>query len=171
MGKTDSILSKDKIRYGDGKPPKMLVFFRKAQNSSNILSKWIYRILFGFCKHRCLCDISINLNLGEGAYFGHPYCIVINPKTVIGKNVSIHNGVTIGKENRGTRKGTPIIGNKVWIGANAVIVGKITIGNDVLIAPNAFVNFDIPDHSIVIGNPAKIVYRKNATEHYSTNTV
>lgn len=80
-------------------------------------------------------------------------------------------GVTIGKTNRGNRQGVPIIGNDVWIGTNAVLVGKIKIGNDVLIAPNSYVNIDIPDHSIVIGNPCKIINQMNATEGYITNRI
>lgn len=57
----------------------------------------------------------------------------------------------------------------MWIGTNAVVVGKITIGDDVLIAPGAFVNFDVSPHSIVVGNPAKIISRENATEKYIEN--
>lgn len=82
------------------------------------------------------------------------------------KNCNIAQNVTIGMENRGKRKGCPTIGDKVRIGAGAVVVGKITIGDDVLIAPNSFVNCDVPSHSIVLGNPCKIVYRENATEGY-----
>jgi serine O-acetyltransferase len=76
------------------------------------------------------------------------------------------NGVTIGQANRGSLKGTPVIGDDVWVGANAVIVGNIKIGNDVLIAPGAFVNFDVPDHSVVIGNPGQIRKHKHATKGY-----
>lgn len=110
-------------------------------------------------------------NIGGGLYIGHPYCITINEKAVIGKNVNIHKGVTIGQENRGERKGTPVIGDEVWIGINSTIVGAIHIGNDVLIAPNAFVNCDIPDHSIVFGNPCIIKPKNNATEGYINNKV
>ena len=78
-------------------------------------------------------------------------------------------GVTIGYERRGERQGNPTIGNKVWIGSNAIIVGKIFIGNNVLIAPGSFVNFDVPDDSIVLGNPGKIIPKKNATEGYVIN--
>ena len=106
-----------------------------------------------------------------GTYFGHPTGITINPEVIIGNNVNIHKGVTIGRENRGKRKGTPVIGDDVWIGINSTIVGAVKIGNDVLIAPNAFVNFDVPDHSIVIGNPAKIIHRDSATEGYINNRV
>jgi virginiamycin A acetyltransferase len=68
-------------------------------------------------------------------------------------------------------KGDTVVGNDVWIGINSTLVGKITIGNDVLIAPNSFVNFDVPDHSIVVGNPAKIIHKENATENYINNTI
>ena len=97
--------------------------------------------------------------------------IIINPKTILGKNINIATGTVIGQENRGKRKGTPIIGNEVWIGANAVIVGNIKIGNDVLIAPLSYVNFDVPDHSIVVGNPAKIISKEFATKDYINNKI
>ena len=95
----------------------------------------------------------------------------MNPNASIGQNCNIYNGVTIGKEKRDKLEGNPTLGNQVWIGANAVIVGKINIGNDVMIAPCAFVNFDVPDHSIVLGNPAKIIQKENATEGYIKNMV
>ena len=64
---------------------------------------------------------------GGGLYIGHPYNITINSEVVIGENVNIHKGVTIGQENRGKRKGCPVIGNKVWIGVNATIVGAVMV--------------------------------------------
>jgi serine O-acetyltransferase len=74
--------------------------------------------------------------------------------------------VNIGQMNRRNKTGCPKIGNRVFIGAGDVIVGKIVIGDNVLIAPNAFVNFDVPDNSIVIGNPAVVKYHAIATEGY-----
>lgn len=71
----------------------------------------------------------------------------------------------------GGRQGTPVIGNEVWIGINAAIVGKVTIGDDVLIAPNSYVNCDVPSHSIVFGNPCTIKHRENATEGYINRKV
>lgn len=62
--------------------------------------------------------------------------------------------------------GVPTIGNDVWIGPNAVIVGKINIGDNVLIAANSYVNFDVPSNSIVIGNPGRIIPSAKATEGY-----
>ena len=95
----------------------------------------------------------------------------IHPDAKIGKNVNVGTGVTIGFENRGARKGAPIIADNCWIGANSVIVGNVKIGEDVMIAPLTFVNFDVPAHSIVIGNPAKIIYKENATKDYIQNKV
>lgn len=109
--------------------------------------------------------------VGEGLFLGHPFCIDVNAGAVIGSNCNIGKCVTIGRENRGKREGAPTLGNAVWVGSGAVIVGRITIGNDVLIAPNSYVNMDVPAHSIVIGNPARIIPRENATEGYVNNTV
>ena len=67
--------------------------------------------------------------------------------------------------------GIPVIGDKVWIGVNATIVGAIKVGNDVLIAPNTYVNCDVPDHSIVFGNPCIIKHRDNATGGYINRTI
>lgn len=114
--------------------------------------------------------MASSAEIGKGLYIGHPYGITVNPKSKIGSNVNLHKGVTIGQENRGPRKGAPTIGNFVWIGINATVVGKITIGDDVLIAPNAYVNCDVPSHSIVFGNPCVIKHRDHATENYINNT-
>ena len=132
--------------------------------------QWYYRWRLKHMMLRYGLEIPWNLKVGKGLYLGHAYNITINPNAVIGEWCNLHKGVTIGQQNRGYRKGSPIIGNRVWIGVNATVVGKVTIGDDVLIAPNAFVNFDVPSHSVVVGNPAQIHYRKNATEGYINHT-
>lgn len=81
--------------------------------------------------------------------------IAINHMSEIGENCTIYKGVTIGGD-VGKKKGAPKIGNKVWIGSNAAVVGNITIGNNVLIAANSYVNFSVPDNSVVFGNPGVI---------------
>lgn len=60
----------------------------------------------------------------------------------------------------------PTIGDEVWIGVKATIVGKVSIGDDVLIAPNTFVNCDIPSRSVVFGNPCIIKHKDNAAKGY-----
>ena len=84
---------------------------------------------------------------------------------MLGNNVNLHKGCTIGRVNRGD-VGSPHIGDNVFIGINATVVGNIHIGNDVLIAPNSYVNTNVPDHSVVIGNPAVIHHKENATSGY-----
>lgn len=87
--------------------------------------------------------------------------IVINPDAIIGKNFNISQGCLVGMA-QGKIKGLPVIGDNVWMSANSTIIGGVHIGNDVLIAPGAFVNFDVPDNSIVIGNPGKIITKQES---------
>lgn len=165
----------DIARYGTAKIGKFNkrfhYYFRKNQTCKTPLLKYWYRFAFSRLVSKRGIEISRNTNIGKGLYIGHSYNITVNPKAAIGNNCNLHKGVTIGQENRGPRKGTPTIGNKVWIGINATVVGNITVGNDVLIAPNTYVNCDIPDHSVVFGNPCIIKHRDNATEEYINYTV
>jgi serine O-acetyltransferase len=111
-------------------------------------------------------EISADAEIGRGCYLGHPYNITVGSGVKIGDNVNLHKGCTIGRENRGKREGVPTIGNCVSVGINSTIVGNVKIGNDVMIAPNSFVNFDVPDHSIVIGSPGVIHQKDEATKGY-----
>lgn len=142
-----------------------IYIFRKCQNTKGIIQKY-YRFRLHKLSLKTQIQIPYTCKIGDNFSIGHLGCVIINPGSVIGNHVCVNAGVTIGQENRGPRKGYPTIGDRVWIGANAVVVGKIKIGNDVLIAPNAFVNIDVPDHSVVIGNPAVIKHKDNATEAY-----
>ena len=157
------LLRPDEITY--------IYFYRCCQTVTNPILKFYYKFRLRRLSRKTRIQISYLTQIGEGFYIGQCGRIIINQDAVLGKNVNIATGVTIGQESRGKRKGCPKIGDNVWIGTNAVIVGNITIGNDVLIAPLAHVNFDVPDHSIVIGNPAKIIRRENATAGYINHTV
>lgn len=148
-----------------------IIVFRKARGTNNRILKTYYKFRLKKLRHQTFIQISPETQIGSGFYIGHQGRVIINSKAVIGKNVNVATGVTIGQTNRGKNKGVPTIGDKVWIGTNAVVVGGITIGNDVLIAPNAYVNFDVPDHSIVIGNPGKIHFKENATQDYICHCV
>ena len=164
----DELFKGDMQRYVSqrGFNKKFHYYFRKCQTTKNpILAKWSgYK--FGQIKAKRGLEIPKNIKIGKGLYLGHAYNITMNQEAIIGENCNIHKGVVIGQENRGSRKGTPTIGNRVWIGINAIVIGKITIGDDVLIAPGSFVNCDIPSHSVVFGNPCVIKHRDNATEGY-----
>ena len=109
-----------------------------------------YRFRFGF-------DISPTTAIGPGFYIGHFGTVVISPFATLGANCNVAQGVTIGATSRGSRLGAPTLGDRVWVGANAILVGKITIGADALIAPGSFVNVDVPAGSVFLGNPGKVV--------------
>ncbi|WP_221452661.1 serine O-acetyltransferase [Mucilaginibacter sp. FT3.2] len=139
----------------------------KKYNVIGLLSRVFYRYYFYFLGFQ----IPLTSKIGKGLIIKHFGSIVLNGGAIIGDNCYISHGITIGQTNRGKMKGVPKIGNKVWLGPNCVVVGNIQIGDNVLIAPNAYVNFDVPPNSIVIGNPAKIVYDENATDCYINNVV
>lgn len=150
---------------------KYIYCMRKAKFAKNPLSRGWYKLRLRKISARTHIQIPAVTDIGEGLYIGHTGRLIINSKAKIGKNCNLATGVTIGAESRGKRQGAPVIGDEVWIGTNAVVVGNVTIGNDVLIAPLSFVNFDVPAHSIVIGNPGKIIPRENATEGYINKKV
>lgn len=149
-----TILFSHRIRY--------MSLWRKANKKMTIFRRlrlWHYSRKYGL-------EISSTASIGKGLYLGHPYNITVGTGVKIGNNVNLHKGCTIGRENRGKRQGAPTLGNCVSVGINSTIVGKITIGNDVMIASNSFVNFDVPDHSVVIGNPGIIHEKEKATQGY-----
>ena len=142
-------------------------YLRKASRHSkkSILGIY-YRLIVRRLSHKYGYQIPVSTAIGEGFYIGHFGTIVVNPRVKIGKYCNITHSTTIGEANRGKLKGCPTIGDRVWIGTGSVIVGNIKIGNNVLISPNAFVNINVPDNSVVIGNPAKVIYKEHATDGY-----
>jgi serine O-acetyltransferase len=93
--------------------------------------------------------------IGKDSFFGHGGIgVVLHPNCKIGERVLIGQGVTLG----GTfGSGAPIIGNDVWMGPGARILGQITVGNNSIIGANAVVVRDVPENSVVGGVPAKLI--------------
>ncbi len=172
----NDIIKADLFRYGGltkiskGKRIpgfRYMFYLRKASKHKKYSLPGIYyRLKVRSLSHKYGFQIPVSTSIGEDFYIGHFGTIVINGKAKLGKNCNIAHSTTIGQANRGRLKGYPTIGNKVWIGTGSVIVGNIIIGNNVLIAPNSFVNIDVPDNSLVIGNPAKVITKENPTEGY-----
>jgi serine acetyltransferase len=100
-------------------------------------------------------SISCEACIGPGFYIGHFGPIFIGKDAIIGAHCSISHGVTIGESGRGTQRGTPRLGDRVLIGANAVLAGKLSVGNDAVIAPNSLVIYDVSESSVMMGVPAK----------------
>jgi serine O-acetyltransferase len=98
---------------------------------------------------------------GKGFHIVHPERVRIHPAVVIGDRVGVMHGVTIGTN---MYPGAPVIGNDVFIGANATIIGKIRIGDGARIAANTLVISDVPPGTMAIGVPAKMM-RLPATQH------
>ena len=153
---------KSMIRFLYSHQIRYMYWWRKANRKMNLF----YRLLLYRYSRKYGLEISTSAEVGEGVYLGHPYNITVGGGVKIGNNVNLHKGCTIGRENRGKREGVPTIGNNVAVGINATVIGNITIGDDVMIAPNSFVNFDVPSHSVVLGNPGVIHHKDEATKGY-----
>lgn len=138
--------------------------YRKFQANQDTIWKKHYEHKLHLWELKTGISFENNPTIGKGFIIGHWGKIVINGKAKFGNEFFITHNVTIGRDIRGKRKGVPTFGDRVVIRTCSTVVGGIHIGNDVLIAPNTFVNFDVPDHSVVIGNPATIHHKDNATE-------
>ena len=102
-------------------------------------------------------SIPFSVQIGHSFYIGHFCNIILNSNSIIGNNCNISQGVTLGVSGQGEKRGVPILGDNVYVGANAVIAGKVKIGDNVIIVANSLVNKSIPNNSIAIGVPAKVV--------------
>ena len=167
-GKKISFISKKRL-YGFS----YLKVWRKANYYKN--NRFLF-FLFGYRLYKMSIkygfQISPHASLGRGIYIGHFGTLVIGNEVSVGNNVNFGVNVVVGRQNRGEKMGSPTIGDNVWIGSGSIIVGKISIGSNVLIAPNSYINFDIPSDSIVIGAPSvRIINNKNATDDYIENTI
>lgn len=137
------------------------------------LFKFIYFIVSLIHKHnQYLTGIQIPLgtSIGSGLCFSHFSCIVINNHSKIGKNCTIFQGVTIGSV-RGPNGGVPEIGDNVVIASGAKVIGKVKVGNNVMIGAGAVIVNDIPDNSLAVGNPARIILNRGKinVDYYLNN--
>jgi serine O-acetyltransferase len=145
-------------------------YYSKRKRSFGIFGYVYNRIMLHHYQFKYGFDISPSTSIGPGLYLGHFGGIVISPFATLGANVNITKGATIGAASRGARTGAPTLEDRVWVGANAIIVGKVTIGREAMIAPGAYVNFDVPPNAVVLGNPGKIVSDKGSAG-YVNNTL
>lgn len=157
MNKFQELYNADISRYPAGNVPgwnrRFHYYFRKIQTEQNRVLKTWYHLCFRIVSDRQRMEISHGAVIGKGLLLSDPFTVTINSNAVLGENVTLGKNVTIGKQNRGKLAGTPVIGDRVQIGDNAVIVGAIRIGEDAVIAPNSYVNRDVPKGAYVSGNP------------------
>ena len=95
--------------------------------------------------------------IGAGLFIPHFGPVTVHPDAQIGENCTLHQGIVIGQAGRGERKGAPALGDRVYVGANAVLIGKITLGDDVAVGAGAVVTKSVPSRAVVAGNPARIL--------------
>lgn len=145
---------------------KYVRLLRKCQVNEGRIWKYYYAFWFKHICRKTGIALHHSVQIGRGLVIGHYGRIIVNGGAKFGNDIMLTHNVTIGRDVRGKRKGAPSFGNRIVIRTNSTITGNITIGDDVLIAPNTFVNFDVPSHSIVIGNPATIHRRENATDEH-----
>ena len=123
-----------------------------------------YRLLhmgskFFFKIYQYICGIHMDehCQVGGGIIFEHHSNIAISVGSTLGDNVTIFQGCTIGKNFGGKHCGYPTIGNNVILFAGCKVLGKIKVGNNVIVGANSVVTHDVPDNCVVAGVPAKII--------------
>lgn len=120
------------------------------------------RLVLGHLVYKLGISIPAGTSIGSGFYIGHFGGIVVSQKATIGRNCNISQGVTIGRANRGRNRGYPVLGDNIYIGPGAVIAGSVRIGNNVAIGANCVVTMDIPDDSVVVGVPGRIISQEGS---------
>lgn len=121
-----------------------------------------------FVPLRRLVEIVTQISLpgtaavGRGLYIPHYGPIIVSGRAVIGAFCTISHGVTIGRAGRGLNTPCPVIGDMVFIGAGALVLGGISVGERAVIGAGAVVIRDVEPRSVVVGNPARVVSHRGS---------
>lgn len=134
----------------------VLVFHKTARTLRRMripfLPRWISQIGRFFTG----IEIHPGATIGKGLFIDHGMGVVIGETAMIGDNVTLYQGVTLGGTGKEKGKRHPTVGNNVVIGAGAKVLGNIRIGDNSYIGSNAVVIKDVPDNSTVVGVPGRI---------------
>jgi serine O-acetyltransferase len=162
-----SSIKSDWINHGrDWTKPgfRALAIYRFGVWRTSIKSKWIrapfsliYRFFYRWARNHYGIEIPYTATVGHDVIFEHQHSIVIHGHSTIGDGTIIRQGVTIGIKNLDDLDGVPVIGKRVNIGAGAVLLGRIHVGDGATIGANAVVIHDVPAGITVAGIPAKPV--------------
>lgn len=168
----DDLKHKIRCYYGAYSSRNFFRILRTDGNSAMFLyrlSQFLCKNHMGFfsCFSRSLnrminsCWIGRNADFESGFVIMHPYGIVINSGVKGGKNIVIQSGVVIGVRNNGTDDAVPMLGENIFIGSGAKLLGGIKIGNNVMIGANAVILTDIPDNATAVGVPGNVIKIRN----------
>lgn len=105
--------------------------------------------------------LNVRAKIGPGLLIAHCGGITLHPDVVIGSHCDLAHHVTMGTRGLGSA-GVPCLGNDVYVGTNAVLIGPIVVGDGARIGANSLVNRDVPANATVMGVPAEIVQRREA---------
>ncbi|MDH6156918.1 MULTISPECIES: serine acetyltransferase [unclassified Janthinobacterium] len=149
------------------RPFRAIVTMRLCQAARDADAPWKYllplcKLLHRSATRRAGIDFSWQTHVGPGFALTHGWGTVISPGAVIGSNVTLLHGATLGRRDRITApdqrsSAYPTLEDGVWIGPHAIITGAITIGQGSRVAGGTVVVADVPPASIVAGNPGKII--------------
>lgn len=137
-----------------------LVFYKISSTLRKLSIPILPRAVSQFGKWMTGIEIHPGARIGKGLFIDHGMGVVIGETSVIGNNVTLFQGVTLGGTGKEKGKRHPNIGDNVVVGAGAKILGNITVGNNVLVGANAVVLRDVPHDSTVVGVPGRIAKRK-----------
>lgn len=154
-----------------------LLMFRLNQFFAKLPSFWqkiaiFYRFLYQVVIEWLLgIEIPWDTQIGKNLQLQHGHGLVVNHKTQIGENCILRNSTTIGNKKLadGSFSAAPKIGNNVDIGANVVIIGAITVGDNAVIGAGSVVIKDVPEGSVVVGNPARVIRQVNTPSSFLNN--
>jgi serine O-acetyltransferase len=149
-----------------------VVGYRFCRWVCTLKAHWLIRKPFGllaaivslFVQVTTGITLPVGARIGPGLYIPHTGYIVVNSRSVIGANCTLTQGVTIGHRGGGREgaSGSPSIGDRVYIGPGAAIIGPITIGDDALISVSAVVTRSVPPRGVVAGNPARLLSKRGS---------
>jgi serine O-acetyltransferase len=151
---SDSSLALAKVLLTDGTPA--MILYRLMQWSRRYRLAPLEMVFNKLNAVFCNCIIGRGAEFGPGLVLIHSSGVVINGQVRGGERVYIEHQVTIGAE----RRLSPIIGNDVFIGAGAKVIGAVLVGDGARIGANAVVLDDVPAHATAVGIPARLVPRR-----------
>ena len=131
--------------------------YRKAHWLHKHNMPFLARFISQRCSHKTGIEIHPGATIGKRFFIDHGHGVVIGETAVIGDDVTLYQGVTLGGTGKDVGKRHPTVGNNCLIGSGAKILGPIKIGDNSRIAAGAVVLNDIPSDSTAVGIPARVV--------------